>query len=1492
MKIFFFLILVFSLNLFPQQKPFAFYHSAWSGVPQLPETFTITDVGDGTLDVFADGFSNTPVAYDSCLVLIKEGSYPASRYDGTAFSYYHNAPTDISDNVDVSAVDGQTFYALLYLRSSETGKWSGAITDTAYIGIPDQLAMPTLLLSSGSGSITVDADDLDPNATHVLIQQRSFQNHTSIWRDGSRFKDSLVAVGNLPLTFTGRYYDEVWHFKIAAVNSTDTSDFTAVDSSWAVNTVGDTIWYAASATGNGFGSDSLNAKVYSVTNIQNDIYANVPGRHIKLKNTDTFASSSRILLPFTQAWSGRFNAPIVIEPWNDTGPLPVVDRTTSGEIIYIERGNHITFRRIHFAGTIGFNVPSGQRADNFRWIDCQHIGTGSGASGMIGMYLQETNVVAYDSVNRGFADSLYIYNCLFQNIYSSDDAIGSSSGGIDWVIYRNVVANTGSAQGQDGIDVGYGLRVVIAYNKVFNTWNNGIKIMAQRGPNHNALVCYNQVIGNNMSGDGNFAFDIRTCVDIRFMNNSGTGFGYGLPAETSWPDNTHNGDLNDNSTYPVIAFQGIGANIFNNLYVGGSGNGYSGWMIAGGKNIMFTYPGGDTTRATWGPGRDDWGRWYLNYSSWHHNLYNNPQGGDKARYVARYWPASGNGSITWNGSSYDLSIGSHSWNERDMEEFGTGYTDKFFSNIFLPAQVVDSSYNNDSDRGSLQPVAGSPALYAGTFNGMAVDLNWQEVPDTLVSIGAYQNPYVPCSATNHFTTAGIPFANNDFLVQQNGYKNITVTGHTALQGVDSVRLALYKNGVLFLSDTEMLSYDGCDSSNFSVSINIPADTTYYTLRLFKDASVIDTASGLLVGNAYLISGQSNAIQDVTGYSDSLANQLVESQWIQTYIGWNGITKANDVNWNWGFIGTSAAILADSLVNKRGIPVYIQNGAVGGSSITQHLGGDTYYTQLRDAVQSRRQHINGWTRVYWWQIESETVGNFEEYSEYFDSLAGLWDVNLGARINGNQFTVVQAGMHSCLNFEGRTFELQRKLSLKPNVDIIGIAGFTGFNVDQCHLQFSEYKNIGTWLYRQHYYSGYTNPVVDSIAYTANDSTVTVYFDQNVFYSDTLAVDHDDYWYINDDSLMVDTGYVSGGNSIKLVLKDNLPSVSMVGYLRNYQYHTGGYYRYPFIRNANRVSAILFDSLSVNNYGGSPLMSPPSQFIVTLLGDDSVRIQSQVDADTDTMRINFGTSIPANRYADSTILVRASSGNLDTIITSKTFSYNTNYNFKLWTGADSSGTWVWWSTATDTARINLTGSGDTVTTSPIHIVANGDDGELNFGYGIFPSGESDVIYSGWWEGGNTRSYGWFRFQLPVDIPSGSTILSATKITFYQNDGFAFSNDHAVRLWLNDTINSTAPTIQAHSPMSGVSGVAKVLTTASVRWPASGNLTWTSGSTIQTPDLSSLLQELVDTYGTLAQNTWITFYIASDLTTDPSEWYIGIEDYNAAGTNEATLIIKFVP
>ncbi|QQS35775.1 MAG: hypothetical protein IPM56_16260 [Ignavibacteriales bacterium] len=867
--LFFFLFFLCGL-LYGQQHKFGFWHAAWSGTPDLPSTFAITDDGSGFINVFANGFSSTPIAYDSCLVLLKQGSLPSSRYDGTAISNYYNAPTILDEAINASALDGEIWYGALYLRSTD-GKWSSPITDTAYIGIPEELSTPTLLLSAGSGTITVNAGSLDPNATHVLIQQRSFQNHTSIWRDGSRFRDTLIAVGNLPVTFTGKYYDEVWHYKMAAVNPGDTSGFTPIDSSWAVNTVGDTIWYAASATGNGSGSDTLNCKLYSVTNFQNDVYANVSGRHIKLKNVDTFASSSRILLPYTQSWSGRSYAPVVVEPWYDNGILPVVDRTTSGEIIYVERGNHIIFRNIHFAGHVTFNVPSTYHADNFRFINCEFIGTGSGASGMIAMFLQETNVVAYDSVNRGFADSFYVYNCLFQNIYSSDDAIGSSSGGIDWVIYRNVVANTGSALGQDGIDVGYGLRVIIAYCKIYNTWNNGIKIMAQRGPNHDALVCYNSVIGNNMSGDGNFAFDIRTCVGIRFMNNSGTGFGYGLPAETSWPDNTHSGALNDNSTYPVIAFQGLGNNIFNNLYVGGSGNGFSGWIIHGGKNIMFTYPGGDTTRATWGPGRDDWGRWYLNYSSWHHNLYNNPAGGDKARYIARHWPLTGNGSITWNGSSYDLSIGSQSWIERDMEEFGTGYEDKFFSNIFLPAQVVDSSYNNDGDRGSLQPVEGSPALYAGTFNGMAVDLNWMPVPDTLVSIGAYQECSGCITPDYRYTVSPYPFAfgTMDTTAASDTVKVLTITNTGLLP------LTITFSG---LNTPFSIGSGGTINNNELINVNITGERnmspgTYIDTLLIStndyDTTVIVSITLTLPSPPAILSGTFTAQQA----NDSLKVQL-------------------------------------------------------------------------------------------------------------------------------------------------------------------------------------------------------------------------------------------------------------------------------------------------------------------------------------------------------------------------------------------------------------------------------------------------------------------------------------------------------------------------------------------------------------------------------------------------------------------------------------------
>lgn len=147
------------------------------------------------------------------------------------------------------------------------------------------------------------------------------------------------------------------------------------------------------------------------------------------------------------------------------------------------------------------------------------------------------------------------------------------------------------------------------------------------------------------------------------------------------------------------------------------------------------------------------------------------------------------------------------------------------------------------------------------------------------------------------------------------------------------------------------------------------------------------------------------------------------------------------------------------------------------------------------------------------------------------------------------------------------------------------------------------------------------------------------------------------------------------------------------------------------------------------------------------------------------------------------------------------------------------------------VALTKSVDSVTIN-VSPVDGADDGSTNVpGSGDFSNSAPSLIV-GW---DFTARSSWMRFS-GIDIPAGSTILSAyLRVNLYAANG-------AGSLTKIFAEKSASPS----NPTSNANYAAKTVTTAVVDWVAPSG---TSGFA-SSPDISSVIQELVDTYGSLSE------------------------------------------
>ena len=195
------------------------------------------------------------------------------------------------------------------------------------------------------------------------------------------------------------------------------------------------------------------------------------------------------------------------------------------------------------------------------------------------------------------------------------------------------------------------------------------------------------------------------------------------------------------------------------------------------------------------------------------------------------------------------------------------------------------------------------------------------------------------------------------------------------------------------------------------------------------------------------------------------------------------------------------------------------------------------------------------------------------------------------------------------------------------------------------------------------------------------------------------------------------------------------------------------------------------------------------------------------------------------------------------------------------------------------------------SILQISNNLDDGGISglsnstLGDQLAQSGDSGdgVGYMGEWTPSN-QYYNYFRFTLTNALPAGSVISNA-KLEVNGLTHFNWSSSYALRIFIQDSAN--APQVDNANDYPGDAGGTELLG-SNVRWPASGGLTWNypevnNGS----PNLSSLVQALVDKYNGLSAGASIQFWIGIDQT-QAGGHSVAYEEYSHAGNTPPKLTL----
>ncbi|NQU23467.1 MAG: DUF2341 domain-containing protein, partial [Candidatus Nealsonbacteria bacterium] len=204
---------------------------------------------------------------------------------------------------------------------------------------------------------------------------------------------------------------------------------------------------------------------------------------------------------------------------------------------------------------------------------------------------------------------------------------------------------------------------------------------------------------------------------------------------------------------------------------------------------------------------------------------------------------------------------------------------------------------------------------------------------------------------------------------------------TLAEAGDSVYLRVYAADKLYAKEERVLPVD----RTYAFSVKLKSGLVKYRIEFGSKTAgretLLDTATNLVCGDAYIIQGQSNA--EATQFGED--KKPYTSDWIRTYgrprtdpegarlKGWDtAVRRADGGKAQVGYWGLD---LARRLMESQKLPICIINGAVGGTRIDQHLRNPedpedvkTIYGRLLWRVRQARL-THGIRGVLWHQGEN-------------------------------------------------------------------------------------------------------------------------------------------------------------------------------------------------------------------------------------------------------------------------------------------------------------------------------------------------------------------------------------------------------------------------------------------------------------------------------------------------------------------------------------------
>jgi hypothetical protein len=374
---------------------------------------------------------------------------------------------------------------------------------------------------------------------------------------------------------------------------------------------------------------------------------------------------------------------------------------------------------------------------------------------------------------------------------------------------------------------------------------------------------------------------------------------------------------------------------------------------------------------------------------------------------------------------------------------------------------------------------------------------------------------------------------------------------TLAEPADSVFLRVYAEDKLITTETQKPNADRTYALAAKLKPGLVKYRTEFGAKTADRETVLHTATNLVCGDAFLINGQSNAEATDVGREDP----TYTSDWIRSFgttVGdpqgarrklWaNAVCR--DRQGGKAQIGYWGLELARRLVESQQIPIFIINGAVGGTRIDQHQRNpanpedpSTIYGRLLWRTRQARM-THGIRGILWHQGENDQGADgptggygWETYEQFFIEMSAGWKQDYP---NVQHYYVFQIWPKACAmgvnGSDNMLREVQRNLpKLYSRMSTMSTLGIKP--PGDCHYPLAGWAEFARLIqppierdiYGKVFSESITPPNLVQAAFTSDQKdAIALEFDQPVLWTDALVSQV----YLDGEKGIVASGSVTG------------------------------------------------------------------------------------------------------------------------------------------------------------------------------------------------------------------------------------------------------------------------------------------------------------------------------------------------------------------------------